>query len=87
MTWLLMGMTFAVLPFGSIGFVFLIDLMLPKDEQIIHSLNLRKVKEFVGIRKKEVVENSEKTFLKNTRVQKKDTYPGNNKRPLPFILQ
>jgi len=50
MTWLLMGLTYAVLPFGSIGFVFLIDLMLPKDEQIISSLNLQKVKGFVGIR-------------------------------------
>ncbi len=53
MTFLLMGMTFAVLPFGSIGFIFLIDIMLPKDEQIISALNLRRVKEFVGIRKTE----------------------------------
>ncbi|MDW7725650.1 MAG: type II secretion system F family protein [Candidatus Methanoperedens sp.] len=57
MTWLLLGMTFVVLPFGSIGFIFLIDLMLPKDEQVIGSLNLRKVKEFAGIR------TSEKKYL------------------------
>jgi flagellar protein FlaJ len=71
MTWLLMGMTFAVLPFGSIGFIFLIDLMLPKDDQIIHSLNLRKVKEFVGIRTKEVKENSEKDLFEEYESSKK----------------
>lgn len=51
MTWLLLGLTYVVLPFGSIGFIFLIDLMLPKDEQIIGNLILRRVKEFIGIRK------------------------------------
>jgi flagellar protein FlaJ len=71
MTWLLMGMTFAVLPFGSIGFIFLIDLMLPKDEQIINSLNLQKVREFVGIRSKEVEVNSEKHLFEEYESSKK----------------
>lgn len=53
MTWLLLGLTYAVLPFGSIGFIFVIDLMLPKDEQIIGNLLLKRVKNFIGIRKKE----------------------------------
>jgi len=68
---LLMGMTFAVLPFGSIGFIFLIDLMLPKDEQIISSLNLKKVKEFVGIRKKEMEVDAEKDLFEKYKESKK----------------
>lgn len=51
MTWLLMGLTYVVLPLGSIGFVFLVDLMLPKDEQTIGTLTLHRVKEFMGLRK------------------------------------
>ncbi|VVB96055.1 Type II secretion system (T2SS), protein F [uncultured archaeon] len=51
MTFLLMGLTYAVLPFGSIGFVLVVDMMLPKDEQVIGTLNLRKVAAFVGLRK------------------------------------
>ncbi len=63
MTGLLLGMTFGVLPFGSIGFIFLIDLMLPKDEQMIGSLNLRKVKEFIGIRITEMKAGTEKKLF------------------------
>jgi flagellar protein FlaJ len=70
MTWLLLGMTFAVLPFGSIGFIILIDVMLPKDEQIISSLNLRKVKEFVGIRL-EVEKGAEKDLFEEYESSKK----------------
>lgn len=51
MVLLLVSLTYVVLPLGSLGFIFLIDIMLPKDEQIIGNLDLRKVKEFVGIRR------------------------------------
>ncbi len=71
MTWLLMGMTFAVLPFGSIGFIFLIDMMLPKDEQIIRALNLRKMKEFVGIRKTEMPKKDETKLFEEYENSKK----------------
>lgn len=71
MTWLLLGLTYAVLPFGSIGFVFLIDLMLPKDEQIISNLSLQKVKEFVGIRTREVGIDSEKALYEEYENSKK----------------
>lgn len=71
MTWLLMGLTYAVLPFGSIGFVFLIDLMLPKDEQIISSLNLQKVKEFVGIRMIQKSIDAEKALFREYENSKK----------------
>ncbi len=50
MTWMLMGMTYAVLPLGSIAFIIVIDMILPKDEQQIGALNLRRVKEFLGIK-------------------------------------
>jgi len=71
MTALLLGMTFGVLPFGSIGFIILIDLMLPKDEQIIKGLNLRKVKDFIGIRRIETPENAEKELFKEYEISKK----------------
>ena len=71
MTWLLMGLTYAVLPLGSIGFVFLIDLMLPKDEQIIRSLNLHKVKEFMGIRIRKVDDGAEKALYEEYENSKK----------------
>lgn len=59
MTLLLMGMTYVVLPFGSIAFIFLIDIMLPKDEQEVGLLKLHKVKEFSGMRIKDGVVGSE----------------------------
>jgi flagellar protein FlaJ len=62
MAWLLMGMTYVVLPFGSIGFVFLVDMMLPKDEQVIGTLSLRKIKDFVRIRKAETTPDETKLF-------------------------
>ncbi|MCX9074166.1 MAG: type II secretion system F family protein [Candidatus Methanoperedens sp.] len=71
MTGLLLGMTFGILPFGSIGFIFLIDLMLPKDEQIIGRMDLRKLKEFVGIRKVEMEQNSEKKLFDEYEKSKK----------------
>jgi flagellar protein FlaJ len=71
MTGLLLGMTFGVLPFGSIGFIFLIDLMLPKDEQVIGTLNLRKVKEFIGIRVLELPADSEKALFNEVERSKK----------------
>jgi flagellar protein FlaJ len=74
MTWLLLGLTYAVLPFGSIGFILLIDLMLPKDEQIINSLNLQKVKEFMGIRIKEIKDDSEAPLYKEYEDSKKRIY-------------
>ena len=74
MTWLLLGMTFGVLPFGSIGFIFLIDLMLPKDEQVIGSLNLRKVKEFVGIRITQMQDGAEKKLFTEFSLSKKRIY-------------
>lgn len=71
MAWLLMGMTYVVLPFGSIGFLFLIDTMLPKDEQIIGNLNLRRVREFVGLRRiKTPVEHEQKLFEEYERSKK-----------------
>ncbi len=74
MTWLLLGMTFGVLPFGSIGFIFLIDLMLPKDEQVIGSLNLRKVKEFMGIRITQMQAGAEKKLFDEYWISKKRMY-------------
>ncbi len=71
MTGLLLGMTFGVLPFGSIGFIFLIDLMLPKDEQVIGSLNLRKVKEFMGIRITQMQADAEKKLFDEYSMSKK----------------
>lgn len=49
-TGLLLGMTYVVIPFGSIGFIFLVDLMLPKDEHNIGLLKLKKIEEFSGTR-------------------------------------
>ncbi len=60
MTLLLVGLTYVIVPLGSFMFIFLIDLMLPKDEQIIGNLDLKKVKEFIGIRKFE--KNEQKLF-------------------------
>ncbi len=74
MTWLLLGMTFGVLPFGSIGFIVLIDLMLPKDEQLIGSLNLRKVKEFMGIRITQMQDGTEKKLFDEYSLSKKRIY-------------
>lgn len=74
MTGLLLGMTFGVLPFGSIGFIFLIDLMLPKDEQVIGSLNLRKVKEFIGIRITQMQAGAEKKLYDELSISKKRIY-------------
>ncbi len=71
MTGLLLGMTFGVLPFGSIGFIFLIDLMLPKDEQIIGRMDLRKLKEFVGLRRVEMEQNAEKKLFDEYEMSKK----------------
>ncbi len=64
MTWLLMGLTYAVLPLGSIGFVLVVDMMLPKDEQVIGTLDLRKVAMFVGLRKMEKTQDEEKKLFK-----------------------
>lgn len=62
-TFLLMAMTYAALPFGSIAFIVMIDMILPKDEQNIGLLNLKKVKEFVGIRDaREDIEKEKKLF-------------------------
>lgn len=49
MNLLLLVVTYAVLPFGSLLFVVLIDMMLPKDEEMIGSLKLRKASEISGI--------------------------------------
>ncbi|CAG0949612.1 hypothetical protein METP3_00128 [Methanosarcinales archaeon] len=68
---LLLGMTFGVLPFGSIGFIFLIDMMLPKDEQIIKGLNLRKVKDFMGIRLSTAKPDAEKGLFNEFESSKK----------------
>ncbi|HEY9245453.1 MAG TPA: type II secretion system F family protein, partial [Candidatus Methanoperedens sp.] len=63
MTWLLMGLTYAVLPLGSIGFVIIVDMMLPKDEQVIGALNLKRIANFVGLRKLETPEDAEKKLF------------------------
>jgi len=64
MTVLLMVMTYVIIPFSSIAFIFLIDLMLPKDEQTIGKLDLKKIKQFVGLRVMNVKKENEAELLK-----------------------
>ena len=71
MTWLLMSMTYVIIPFSSIAFIFLIDLMLPKDEQIIGSLNLQRVNEFVGLRVAETPAGNEQELFEEYEKSKK----------------
>ena len=88
MTALLLGMTFAVLPFGSIGFIVLIDLMLPKDDQIIKGLNLRKIKDFIGIRMIKTPENAETgLFEEYERSKKRIRIEGILKDPLHAFFE
>lgn len=75
MTLLLIGMTYVVIPLGSIAFIFLIDAMLPKDEQDVGELKLHRVKEFSGIRTRNIEnekeKNSEKKLFKEYGESKK----------------
>ena len=83
MTWLLMSMTYVIIPFSSIGFIFLIDLMLPKDEQIIGSLSLKRVKEFVGLRMDEMpADNEQELFDEYEKSKKRLHYLNIIKNPL-----
>lgn len=85
MAWLLMGMTYAVLPFGSFGFIFMLDLMLPKDEQTIGTLNLQRVKQFIGIRRVEKEE--QKIFEEYKKSEKKIRIKSILKDPLRAFFE
>ncbi|MBC2699356.1 MAG: hypothetical protein HF976_13450 [ANME-2 cluster archaeon] len=74
MTGLLLSMTYVIIPFSSIAFIFLIDLMLPKDEQIIGSLSLKKVKKFVGLRVAEIPAGNEQELFDEYEKAKKRLY-------------
>ncbi len=88
MTLLLMGMTYAVLPFGSIGFILIIDMLLPKDEQTIGLLSLKRVKAFIGLRTAKVPEGSEKKlFEEYEQSEKRIRFENIIKNPLQAFLE
>lgn len=71
MTMLLLVLTYAIIPLGSFGFIFIVDIMLPKDEQVIGDLKLRKVREFTGLRMAKIPPGDERKLFEDYEKEKK----------------